>query len=259
MAKNTIEDICVIICVRPEKVSSGIRTNEIEVRIRERLIAHDEKVHLGPYQNPSLKGRDSSSRGLRAATRPRTQFGSPDTWHRVRPVSVISTVTPLVGLARCHLSRAESLKLSSNSGSPGSVDSSTASARSPSECAVRVIMDLRVETSRVASGSNPLALPATDVQLTGDGACNLELRSSSGLLVLRLLMTARAQSWHADQGVGSASATWLVRQGANILPGPSQLNPPLAPAPIPSAFDPHSVERSWFRASRWSAPLYERP
>lgn len=36
-------------------------------------------------------------------------------------------------------------------------------------------------------------------------------------------------------------------------------NPPLTPAPIPSAFDPHTVERSWFRASRWSAPLYERP
>jgi hypothetical protein len=33
----------------------------------------------------------------------------------------------------------------------------------------------------------------------------------------------------------------------------------LSPAPIPSAFDPHVVERSWFRASRWSAPLYERP
>jgi hypothetical protein len=36
-------------------------------------------------------------------------------------------------------------------------------------------------------------------------------------------------------------------------------NPPLAPAPIPSAVDPHTVERAWFRASRWSAPLYERP
>lgn len=31
------------------------------------------------------------------------------------------------------------------------------------------------------------------------------------------------------------------------------------PAPIPSAVDPHTVERAWFRASRWSAPLYERP
>jgi hypothetical protein len=30
-------------------------------------------------------------------------------------------------------------------------------------------------------------------------------------------------------------------------------------APIPSAVDPHTVERAWFRASRWSAPLYERP
>lgn len=38
-----------------------------------------------------------------------------------------------------------------------------------------------------------------------------------------------------------------------------RLGPPLAPAPIPSAVDPHTVERAWFRASRWSAPLYERP
>ncbi len=37
------------------------------------------------------------------------------------------------------------------------------------------------------------------------------------------------------------------------------LNPQLTPAAIPSAFGPHIVERSWFRASRWSAPLYERP
>lgn len=27
--------------------------------------------------------------------------------------------------------------------------------------------------------------------------------------------------------------------------------PPLAPAPIPSAFDPHTVARAWFMASRW--------
>lgn len=37
------------------------------------------------------------------------------------------------------------------------------------------------------------------------------------------------------------------------------VSPPPTPAPIPSAFDPHTVERAWFRASRWSAPLYERP
>lgn len=37
------------------------------------------------------------------------------------------------------------------------------------------------------------------------------------------------------------------------------LNPSPTPAPIPSAVDPHTVERAWFRASRWSAPLYERP
>lgn len=36
-------------------------------------------------------------------------------------------------------------------------------------------------------------------------------------------------------------------------------DPPLTPAPFPSAFDPHTVERAWFRASRWSAPLYVRP
>lgn len=35
--------------------------------------------------------------------------------------------------------------------------------------------------------------------------------------------------------------------------------PPPTPAPIPSAVDPHTVERAWFRASRWSAPPYERP
>jgi len=33
--------------------------------------------------------------------------------------------------------------------------------------------------------------------------------------------------------------------------------PPLSPAPLPSAVDPHTVERAWFPASRWSAPLYE--
>lgn len=33
----------------------------------------------------------------------------------------------------------------------------------------------------------------------------------------------------------------------------------LPPASIPSAVDPHTVERAWFMASRWSAPLYERP
>ena len=37
------------------------------------------------------------------------------------------------------------------------------------------------------------------------------------------------------------------------------LSPPLTSAPIPSAVDPHTVERAWFLASRWSAPLYERP
>src|SRR5262245_63921983 len=37
------------------------------------------------------------------------------------------------------------------------------------------------------------------------------------------------------------------------------LSPTLSPAPIPSAVDPHTVERAWFMASRWSAPLYERP
>ncbi|MEU0586265.1 hypothetical protein ABZ337_21710, partial [Streptomyces sp. NPDC006132] len=31
------------------------------------------------------------------------------------------------------------------------------------------------------------------------------------------------------------------------------------PAPIPYAVDPHTVEQAWFMASRWSAPLYERP
>lgn len=36
-------------------------------------------------------------------------------------------------------------------------------------------------------------------------------------------------------------------------------NPPPSPASIPSAVDPHTVERAWFMASRWSAPLYERP
>src|SRR4051794_20821353 len=35
--------------------------------------------------------------------------------------------------------------------------------------------------------------------------------------------------------------------------------PPLSPAPIPSAVDPHTVERAWLLASRWSALLYERP
>lgn len=34
---------------------------------------------------------------------------------------------------------------------------------------------------------------------------------------------------------------------------------PLSPASIPYAVDPHTVERAWFMASRWSAPLYERP
>ncbi|KAF2778914.1 hypothetical protein STPH1_3576 [Streptomyces sp. OM5714] len=43
---------------------------------------------------------------------------------------------------------------------------------------------------------------------------------------------------------------------------PALIEPPqptTSPAPIPSAVDPHTVERAWFRASRWSAPLYERP
>lgn len=40
---------------------------------------------------------------------------------------------------------------------------------------------------------------------------------------------------------------------------PTHTSPPLTPAPIPSAVDPHTVERAWFMASRWSAPLYERP
>ena len=39
--------------------------------------------------------------------------------------------------------------------------------------------------------------------------------------------------------------------------GPAATQHPLAP--IPSAVDPHTVERAWFLASRWSAPLYERP
>ncbi len=37
------------------------------------------------------------------------------------------------------------------------------------------------------------------------------------------------------------------------------LNPPLTRAPIPYAVGPHTVGRAWFMASRWSAPLYERP
>ncbi|CAM5726784.1 hypothetical protein STENM223S_07037 [Streptomyces tendae] len=37
------------------------------------------------------------------------------------------------------------------------------------------------------------------------------------------------------------------------------LVPPPSPTPIPSAVDPHTVERAWPLASRWSAPLYERP
>lgn len=39
----------------------------------------------------------------------------------------------------------------------------------------------------------------------------------------------------------------------------SHPNSRLTPAPIPSAVDPHAVERAWSMASRWSAPLYERP
>ncbi|MDQ0716507.1 hypothetical protein QFZ55_005959 [Streptomyces luteogriseus] len=44
------------------------------------------------------------------------------------------------------------------------------------------------------------------------------------------------------------------------LPAPNPLpSPHPTPAPIPSAVDPHTVERAWSLASRWSAPLYERP
>lgn len=43
------------------------------------------------------------------------------------------------------------------------------------------------------------------------------------------------------------------------VPIAAGLNPPQPLASIPSAVDPHIVERAWFRASRWSAPLYERP
>lgn len=38
-----------------------------------------------------------------------------------------------------------------------------------------------------------------------------------------------------------------------------EISPPHSSAPIPYAVDPHTVERAWFLASRWSAPLYERP
>ena len=41
-------------------------------------------------------------------------------------------------------------------------------------------------------------------------------------------------------------------------PGGLQLNHDDARS-IPSAVDPHTVERAWSVASRWSAPLYERP
>lgn len=47
--------------------------------------------------------------------------------------------------------------------------------------------------------------------------------------------------------------------GLHAARGAHLLNPPLSPAAIPYAVDPHTVEQAWFLASRWSAPLYERP
>ena len=72
---------------------------------------------------------------------------------------------------------------------------------------------------------------------------------------------------------GASELGWTMHQdeGARMLrtrrqtltfavPAPITLpEPQLTPAPIPSAVDPHTVERAWFLASRWSAPLYERP
>jgi hypothetical protein len=104
--------------------------------------------------------------------------------------------------------------------------------------------------------------------------------------VLSVLGVGRARSSTVRlpaSGVGSASrvraspaTTSGTHRGVEVTPEWSQsrpgqvqhsptvtvppcLNPLLTPAPIPSAVDPHTVERAWFMASRWSAPLYERP
>lgn len=54
------------------------------------------------------------------------------------------------------------------------------------------------------------------------------------------------------------------RSNRSRLGDPTQAKHPKSahhstPAPIPSAVDPHTVERAWPLVSRWSAPLYERP
>jgi hypothetical protein len=67
----------------------------------------------------------------------------------------------------------------------------------------------------------------------------------------------------AQCGRGSDRPNWRTKVGGvsvvEAAAFAALLNPPLTPAPIPSAFGPHIVERAWFMASRWSAPLYERP
>lgn len=65
-----------------------------------------------------------------------------------------------------------------------------------------------------------------------------------------------------DSGGSDGSAN-KYSDGISVFPSYRHLhvhlNPQLTPAPIPSAFDPHTVEQAWSLASRWSSPLHERP
>jgi hypothetical protein len=65
--------------------------------------------------------------------------------------------------------------------------------------------------------------------------------------------SSRARSTCAPRTI----RVWLFARVAPKSGAPPR--PTTYPTPIPSAVDPHTVERAWFMASRWSAPLYERP
>ncbi len=52
---------------------------------------------------------------------------------------------------------------------------------------------------------------------------------------------------------------WTRDRGCAVRFRPPALSPPLNPAAVPYAVDPHTVERAWFMASRWSALPDVRP
>ncbi|MGW6100407.1 hypothetical protein ACWFRK_40175 [Streptomyces sp. NPDC055157] len=116
---------------------------------------------------------------------------------------------------------------------------------------IRTLELIVAEAEHLVSPELEVAVGGNHLRVLG-GVRNLA--SVAGVVLGSVDLQDDALSVRQQQEKVHAGAQQRLR--AALLDG---LGVPVTPASIPSAFDPHIVERAWFRASRWSAPLYERP